>query len=310
MNTYTHEIVRMERGETSGSKSPMWRCQTADGQKVNVFQHSDPKKDGSKLFIEAGYFDLMDGLKVGEALEWSAYPVQVELERTPDGKWWEIVTVAPKPDGAEPDVLWQPDLTEYRKRAVRQANEIVNHAVRIFDVETTGLRPDDEIISISILDEASDVKYDTLIQPCKPEKLLRKQKDGLCAAEITGITPESLEYELPFRNHWMNIHKALDGCHWCAYNAGFDVAALDRACSNEGLPLLTNAGVFDAAIIAAEYLGNWNPKRQWFEMKKLAEAATELGIMLDAPHQAGADARATYDILKAIAADVLNPVPF
>ena len=39
MTEYTHEIIRMERGATKGSGSPMWKCQTVDGQRVNVFKH-------------------------------------------------------------------------------------------------------------------------------------------------------------------------------------------------------------------------------------------------------------------------------
>jgi DNA polymerase-3 subunit epsilon len=301
---YTHEIVRMERGETSGSKSPMWRCTTKDGQRVNAFQHLDPKKDSSGLFIEAGYFDLMSGLKVGEALEWTNHPIQVAL--VSDGKWFEIKAVARKPEDAEPDVLWQPDLKAYRQRAQRMALQIVNHAVRILDVETTGLRTDDELIAISIFDEMSNVMMDTYVKPAHPEKLLRKQKDGQSAADITGITPDMLENTRCFKDIWDDLHGALDGAHWCAYNAGFDVGVLDRECSNAGRPLLTNAGVFDAAIIAAEYLGNWNPKRQWFEMLKLGEAASRLGVHIEVQHQAGSDAKATYDILKAIADDVLG----
>lgn len=300
---YTHEIVRMERGETKGSKSPMWRCRTADGQSVNVFQHIEEKKDSSKLFITAGYFSHMDNLKIGEAVEWSEHPIQVVM--VSDGKWWEVKAVAPKPDDAEPDTLWQPDLKAYRQRAQRMALQIVNHAVRIFDVETTGLRPDDEMVAISVLD-LPEVALDTYIRPAHPEKLLRPQKDGLCAAQITGITPEMLENSRCFKDIWDDLHGALDGAHWCAYNAGFDVAVLDRECSNAGRPLLTNAGVFDAAMIAAEYLGNWNPKRQWFEMLKLADAATKLGVQMQFEHQAGSDAKATYDILKAIADDVLG----
>lgn len=310
---YTHEIIRMERGETSGSKSPMWRCQTKDGQKVNVFQHSDPVKDGSKLFIAAGYFPAMEALRVGEAVEWSQYPVQVEMKKSADGKWWEVVTVAPKPEDAEPDVMWQPDVTAFQKRARRMADWLVSRGDDTFciDLEVTGLRTDDEIMAIAIIDMNGQVRLDSLVCPPNPNKLYRKQKDGLCAADITGITPEQLMEAPTFKDLYPQISAILDGERWVAYNAGFDVGALDRECSNARLPLLTNAGVFDAAQIAAEYLGNWNEKRQWFEMVKLADAATRLGLMLGAAHTAQADAAATYDILCAIAANTpIDEQPF
>jgi DNA polymerase III subunit epsilon len=302
MTQFTHEIIRMERGETKGSKSPMWRCQTKDGQKVNVFQHSDPARDNTVMFREAGYFGYMEALKVGEAVEWSQSPIWAVLEK--DGDWWKVTDVCKKVHDAEPDVLWQPNLELYRHRAVYQANQIIHHAVRIFDVETTGLRTDDELIAISIFDENSDVMLDTFIRPAHPEKLLRVQKGGTNAAQITGITPEMLEHTRSFYDTWPDIHGALDGSIWCAYNASFDVGVLDRECSNAGCPLLTNRGVFDAAQIAAEYLGNWNAKRQWFEMMKLGEVAARLGVMIDVQHNAGADVKTTLAMLKAIANDV------
>lgn len=304
--TYTHQIVRMERGATKNSGSPMWRCRTADGESVNVFSHSDPAKDNTVFFKEAGYFDLMDALKVGEALEWNTHPIPVTMEKTPDGKWWSVVAVAPKPADAEPDVMWQPNLRLYQQRAQRLALMIVTHGVRILDVETTGLGADDEIVAVAVLDENSQVCYESLISPRHPEKLLRVGKGGQTAADVTGLLPEMVDDAPEFDKVWNELHGALDGSHWCAYNAKFDCEALDRECSNYDLPLLTNSGVWDAAQIAAEYLGHWNEKRQWWEMLKLSDAATQLGIQIEVSHQAGADARTTLALLKAIANDVLG----
>jgi DNA polymerase-3 subunit epsilon len=309
MTIFTHEIVRMERSATKNSGSPMWRCQTKDGERVNVFQHSDPEKDNTEMFRKAGYFGYMEGLKIGEAVEWSESPIWVVMEK--DGDWWAVKDVGTKPHDAEPDVLWMPDLKAYRKRAVCQAQErLEDLPFVIVDVETTGLRPDDEIIAVAIIDAMDgEPLLNTLVCPRDPKKLYRKQKDGLCAADVTGIRPEQLMEAPTFKEVWPEIRNYLYNEQWAAYNAGFDMGSLDRECSNAGLPLLTNRGVFDAAVIAAEYLGNWNAKRQWFEMLKLGEAATQLGVMVEVSHQAGADAKTTYAILKAIADDV-NGEPF
>lgn len=105
MTVFTHEIVRMERGATKNSGSPMWRCQTKDGQKVNVFQHSDPAKDNTELFRTAGYFGYMESLRVGEAVEWSQSPIWVVMEK--DGDWWAVTDVGTKPHDAERKALWQ-----------------------------------------------------------------------------------------------------------------------------------------------------------------------------------------------------------
>lgn len=311
MTTFTHEIVRMERGETSGSKSPMWRCLTKDGLKVNVFQHSDPKKDNTAMFEEAGYFGYMELLKVGEAVEWSESPIWVVMET--DGKWWSIKEVGKKPHDAEPDVLWQPDLSLYRMRAVRRAITLLvgEEDLRIADFELTGLRTDDEIIAAAIYDGAGTLFLDSLVRPPNPNKLLRLGKGGMTAADVTGINPADLENAPTFADLYPRIHEALDGADLVAYNAPFDAGALDRECSNNGLPLIFSRSVHDVAVIAAEYLGNWNPKRQWFEMMKLGDVAAQLGVMIEAQHAAGADVKTTLAILKAIASDVHNgDIPF
>lgn len=307
MTTFTHEIIRMERGETKGSKSPLWRCRTKDGQSVNVFQHSDPARDNTALFREAGYFDLMNALKVGEAIEWTQSSIWVVMEKEND--WWAVKDVARRATDAEPDVLWQPDLKAYRERAIRQAKMIFENDFRSVDTELTGLRTDDEITAVAVMTESGEILFNELICPPTPGKLWRVQKDGLSAADITGITPEQLMEAPHFKAVYQDICNALDGEIWVAYNASFDMAALDRECSNARLPLLTPIAVHDAATIAAEYLGNWNEKRQWFEMMKLADVAAQLGVMMPVTHEAGADARATLAVLKAIADDAAG-APF
>lgn len=306
MIEYTHQIVRMERGVTKGSGSPMWYCLTKDGERVNVFSHANPERDNTIYFREAGYFEAMDALKEKEVLEWSEYPIDVAMRKTPDGKWWTITAVAPRPEGAEPDARWQPDIRLYRARARQMAKWLVENPICIVDVEMTGLGLDDEITAIAILSTRTGECYESLISPRQPEKLLRPQKGGQTAADVTGLMPEMLDDAPEFEEAYPFIAAILSWATWCAYNAPFDVGALDRECSNQGLSLLTNAGVFDAAQIAAEYLGNWNEKAGRFDMVKLAEAATQLGIQIDVSHAAGADARTTYAMLKAIADDVLG----
>lgn len=311
MTTFTHEIVRMERGATKNSNSPMWRCTTKDGEKVNVFQHSDPAKDNTAIFREAGYFGYMEPLKIGEAVEWSQNPIWVVLEK--DNNWWKVTTVGNKPHDAEPDVLWQPNIEHFRERAVRLAvrSLVEETRLRIVDVEMTGVRSDDELTAIAIYDGAGTLLLETLVQPPNPNKLLRVGKGGLTAADVNGLTPDDLKDAPTFADVYPRIFEYLDDADLVAYNAGFDYGALDRECSNNNLALIGCRSVMDVAVLAAEYLGNWNEKRQWFEMMKLGEVAARLGIMIDVQHAAGADVKTTLAVLKAIASDVgTTDIPF
>lgn len=310
MTVFTHEIVRMERA-TNKYGDPMWRCTTKNGEKVNVFQSGDPAKDNTVMFREAGYFGYMEVLKVGEAVEWSESPIWVVMES--DGKWWSVKEVGKKPHDAEPDVLWQPNVAQFRERAVRLAvRSLVDETrLRIVDVEMTGVRSDDELTAIAIFDGAGTLLLETQVRPPNPNKLLRVGKGGLTAADVTGIMPDDLKDAPTFAELYQRIFEYLDDADLVAYNAGFDYGALDRECSNNNLALIGCRSVMDVAVLAAEYLGNWNEKRQWFEMMKLGEVAARLGIMIDVQHAAGADVKTTLAVLKAIASDVGNQdIPF
>src|SRR5262245_59181445 len=111
----------MERGATKNTNSPMWRCVTADGESVNIFSHADEAKDNTVYFRQAGYFEAMSSLALDEALLWNSHPIDVAMAKTPDGKWWTITAVAPRPDGSQPDVMWGPDIRLYRARARQMA---------------------------------------------------------------------------------------------------------------------------------------------------------------------------------------------
>lgn len=301
MTNYTHEIIRMERSFTQGSRSPMWKCQTADGQRVNVFKHERADRNTFRYFDLAGYGPLMETLKVGEGMEWAGYPIRVQMGKS--GDWWEVHEVELRPAGAEPDLMWEPDLKAYKERAQQQALLITDPPPYccVLDFETTGLGMDDEIVAVAIFDGKGLPVLDSLVRPANPAKLLRKGKSGQSASEINGITPEMVESAPTFADLYPQIERALSGKRWVAYNAPFDVGMLDRHCSDAGMPLLVNRGVFDAAKLAAEYLGKWNPKRQWFENISLTDAMVELGLAGGIMHRAAADAKATLDVLLQIA---------
>jgi hypothetical protein len=97
----TNYITYVERGETSNSKSPMWRCTCADGERVNIFKHEDPQKNSYALFEAAGYGELLMSLAVNDFQTWEYTPIEVQMKKI--GKWWEIIFVSHRPNGALPD---------------------------------------------------------------------------------------------------------------------------------------------------------------------------------------------------------------
>lgn len=92
-------IVRVERGNTKNSNSPMWRCYTADNAQINFFKHDDPDKNTFPLLD--GYCDVFEEMENGDVLHWTDYPIEVDYQM--NGDWREPVAVHPAVDGAEPD---------------------------------------------------------------------------------------------------------------------------------------------------------------------------------------------------------------
>lgn len=300
MTDYTHEIVRIERGATKGSGSPMWKCLTSDGQNVNVFKHALPERNTFELLVQAGYVDLIE-MAVGDVQRWRHnYPIKVQLVK--DGDWWKLAAVEPRPAYAEADAEFVPDVKLYQERAQRKARRLTNRSVDTlhWDFETTGVEKDDELVAAAIVDNKGRVLFDELMLPNNPQKLLRVGKSGKSASEINGITPDMLMNAKMVEDALVSIAMHLTGRLWCVYNAPFDVGVLERECLSHRHPLIWALGIHDAMQIFAEYVGEWQPKTQNFRIWTLAQAAQMLDIAHAQAHTAKADALATLEIMKAI----------
>jgi hypothetical protein len=271
MNT-THKIIAMERGETKGSGSPMWRCSCENGDRVNAFQHADPKKDSMHLFDAAGYADIMTLLRPREVITWKKFPIDVELEKSADDKWWNIVAVAPRPTDSCPDPDFVPPYDYYRTKARAWAQMMQNDWLNTvyFDTETTGISDDDEIISFSALARFGDIPlFHSLIRPVNMDRVENAQ-------HVHGITPERLANAPTFPEIYPRLFETLSGLIWIIYNAPFDTRMLEQDCLRHNLPPIINVGVNDAMTYFAQYHGEWNAAYREFTSKKLEFAAEEI----------------------------------
>lgn len=93
-------VTEVERGQTSGSQSPMWRCWTDDNVKFNIFKHEDEQKDNFGIFAAAGWADLLEGFKLYETRDLTEFGLIVALQKS--GAYWNVVKVRPfRPAEAE-----------------------------------------------------------------------------------------------------------------------------------------------------------------------------------------------------------------
>lgn len=289
-----HKIISMERGSTKGSRSPMWRCVTEDEQRVNVFAHSDPAKDNSRLFRDAGYLAFMQAMHDGQTITWYEYPIAVEM--TKSGQWWEVVAVGPRPEEAAPDEHEKPEPIYYANAARGQAAALFRlfwqGDAAIWDTETTGLGPRDEIIQIGIVTGGD--AYSQLIRPKNLHKVYHTE-------QIHGIKVEQLETAPTFDEVYEEICDLIAGKVWLIYNAPFDVGMLERECIRHKRDLIHNAGVVCAMDMFSKWHGEWNDARRSFTVKTLEYAAAFTSLTNWQKHDALGDAQATYELLKEMA---------
>jgi DNA polymerase-3 subunit epsilon len=292
--TVSHQIVSMTAGLTKGSQSPMWRCQTSDGERVNAFKHTDPVRNTFALFADAGYAFEMLAMVDGQQVGWKNAPIGVVMIR--DGQWWQIVGVQPRPEGTRPDPTFTPDPALYRGMAVDWAKWLLSARPTplFFDTETTGTTKDDEIISIAALNRYGDTALKSLV---KPTDMSRVES----CLSIHHITVEMLENAPTFPELYESINAVLGGAVWIAYNAEFDVRMLEQDCIRHSLRPIANIGVNCAMKLFAKWYGEWDVQRQDYRYKALGFAAEHMGLDFTEAHEALVDSITTLELVRAIA---------
>lgn len=180
-----------------------------------------------------------------------------------------------------------------RQRAVDTAKAILAQNPVYLDTETTGLKSDDEIIEISIVDDSGKVLFESLIRPIKsipPD-----------ASAVNGITNEQVKTAKPWPFLWQDIRASLFGRTVVMYNADFDLRMIrqtqEKTMKKVDLPF-THA---DLLKIYSDFRGEWDPNRRSYRYFSLQAAGKHSGIELPNAHRATADTLLTRALLHFIA---------
>jgi len=294
-------LVRMERAQTSNSKSPMWRCRTDDGIKVNVFQHNDPEKNSFRMFEGTDYEPLMSDMKVGDILAWKNHPIEVTLRK--NGDWWNLVSVESRPTVPLSDTaIDTPGTPEYiadQKCSAVSNAKIWSAGAVVIDLETTSLDTEEaRIIQVAVIDHEGTVLLDTLVNPGVPIP------DEIAA--LIGITDDRVKNAPPFAEVAGKLFALLRGKTVVAYNAKFDRAVFEaewNRCVSSPAGELPSLGWQCAMKTYSRYYGVWNAYRDDFNWFKLATACANESITIDAPlHSALGDAQRALALIHKMAA--------
>lgn len=122
-------------------------------------------------------------------------------------------------------------LSEMNKTSINNDNQYV-----VIDIETTGVKDDDEIIelgAILIKDKNIIDSYSSLIN-CN-----KKISDEI--VNLTGITQDNvLNDGIQLKDALINLLKFCGNDHLIGYNINFDMNFIQKSCKNNGLPLMKN----------------------------------------------------------------------
>lgn len=299
----TDTIISIQASTTRTSKR-MWRCRTLNHGTVIVFSNQ-----GADLINDAGYPEI-HALQDDEHLAWDEYPISIELTKLTGSQYWNLTSVAPRPPGAAANPPYIPDLQAYKTLVGQQAALLLaDPNTVILDTETSGLTIYDEIVSIAVIDAVGNTLINTFIRPNKPERLLIKNADGQCAADISGILPDDLADAPRFPDVYPDLVKILTGKDWVIYNAQFDIKMLHRDCLRHELPLIPCHSSNCALELYNQYHGDYDATKHSFKWQRLETAVECLDIDIHAQaHNAHGDCLRTQAVLRAMS--IMSPLRF
>ncbi len=180
-----------------------------------------------------------------------------------------------------------------RRRAIETARKVIAANPVYLDTETTGLERGDEIIEISIIDDSSQVLFESLVKPSQPIPAV--------TTRIHGITNEAVRGARTWPAVWPEVRSALFGRLIVIYNEEFDLRMMQQSHTRYRLPWRDKFSTFDLLKLYAEFRGDWDSYRRSYRYHSLAAAGQHCRISLPNAHRSTADTLLTRAVLHHIA---------
>ncbi len=168
-----------------------------------------------------------------------------------------------------------------RQQAIQTARQWIGLNPVYLDTETTGLERTDEIVEISIVDQAGQVLLDSLVRPSKPIPL--------AATRVHGITNDMVQKAPAWPILWQQVRPVLLGKNIVAYNSEFDRRMLLQSHARYQMPMRDNLFFRDLQNLYSQFRGIWDPMHHSWKLISLDMAGKLCNISLPNAHRATAD---------------------
>lgn len=170
-------------------------------------------------------------------------------------------------------------------------------SIIVLDTETTGLTDSDELLQLSIIDDAGSILFDSYFRP-------ESHLDWPEAYAVNGIRPEDVADKPTMASCKGRIQSIIDNADIIvAYNAAFDLKMLKK----HGICIPADADIVDTMVLFAEIYGDYSEYHGDYRWKKLSLCAEYYGYDWgdDTAHDALADCRATLYCTQKMKTDLL-----
>jgi DNA polymerase-3 subunit epsilon len=179
-----------------------------------------------------------------------------------------------------------------RNGAISWAASLAGRPETLFiDTETTGFGPRAEIVDIAVVDGRGQLLLDSYVRP-----------DGAIppdATRVHGIADQHVASAPRWDAVYAQLGALLPGRTVVVYNAAFDLDMVNQM--NRRFSLAPVAGSWQCAMLRyAEFVAEWNAKRNEYRWHKLEAALLALGH-LPSPHRAAGDAHGCRLVVEAMA---------
>lgn len=162
----------------------------------------------------------------------------------------------------------------------------------LFDTETTGLGPADEILSIAICDGTGRILLDTLVRPTRHDTWPQAERIHHISPDKVAGQP-TIDHIAPTILGHLSTAAIISG-----YNTTFDLRMLAQSLHDPTLDrILDHTPIHDCMTDYARIHGERDPRHDDYKWQKLAVAAAHYGYTFHA-HDAAEDIKATAHVYR------------
>lgn len=286
---FTKKTFTRKSGKRKGEEGCLFSFELDDGKKIECIYFC-PKSNLHKMesladgMMVLGVGDVIKGLTGGltyriRKLSYASPAPKIEIETKAvvvNNKHTQVVFPEPIP---------MPSQANLFEEKPRYNDFIMSNTIVVFDLETTGLNPENceitEIGAVKIINGQIKERFASFVKPKEriPEEVTR----------LTGITNEMVAFAPSVENVIADFYDYTRGCVISGHNViGFDMNFIKKAGAKCGLK-------FDNTLIDTLIIARQSSLR--VPNYKLGTLVNALGLTLNDAHRAYNDAYATAQVL-------------